>query len=69
MTTTAAEAVKKIKSGNNVFIHSAAAAPKYLVNAMTERHSELQDVSIYQMHTEGDAPYSILNLQESFTIK
>lgn len=69
MTTTAAEAVKHIKSGNNVFIHSAAAVPKCLINAMTERHSELRGVSIYQIHTEGDAPYSNPALQDSFTIK
>lgn len=69
MITSAAEAVKRIKSGDNVFIHSAAAVPKCLINAMTERHSELQNVSIYQIHTEGDAPYSNPDLQSSFTIK
>ena len=66
---TASEAVKNIKSGNNVFIHSAAAVPKCLVNAMTARHSELRDVSIYQIHTEGEAPYSTPDFQASFTIK
>ncbi|MDX2360179.1 MAG: acetyl-CoA hydrolase/transferase C-terminal domain-containing protein [Crocinitomicaceae bacterium] len=69
MTSTAAEAVKHIKSGDNIFIHSAAAVPKCLVNAMTERHSELKSVSIYQIHTEGEAPYSNPDLQASFTIK
>jgi len=53
MTTTVAEAVKCIKSGDNVFIHSAAAVPRCLVKAMTERHAELKDVSIFQIHTEG----------------
>ncbi|NOQ74531.1 MAG: 4-hydroxybutyrate CoA-transferase [Crocinitomix sp.] len=69
MTTTAEEAVKSIKSGNNVFVHSAAAVPKCLVAAMTDRHSELRDVSIYQIHTEGAAPYANPALQDSFTIK
>lgn len=69
MTTTAAEALTHLKSGNNVFVHSAAAVPTCLINAMTERHSELRDVSIYQIHTEGEAPYSKPDLQESFTIK
>jgi 4-hydroxybutyrate CoA-transferase len=69
MLTTATEAVKKIKSGDNVFIHSAAAVPRSLVNAMTARHSELRNVSIYQIHTEGEAPYSHLEYQSSFTIK
>jgi 4-hydroxybutyrate CoA-transferase len=66
---TAQEAVKHIKSSDNVFIHSAAAVPKSLVSAMTDRHEELRDVSIYQIHTEGAAPYSNLDLTESFTIK
>lgn len=69
MTTRASEAVKSIKSGNNVFIHSAAAVPQHLINAMTKRHSELRGVSIYQIHTEGEAPYSNPDFQESFTIK
>ncbi len=66
---TAAEAVKHIKSGDKVFIHSAAAVPKCLVQAMTDRHEELNNVSIYQIHTEGDAPYANPDLQDSFKIK
>lgn len=69
MTTTAIEALKQLKSGQNVFIHSAAAVPFSLINAMTDRHQELTDVSIYQIHTEGEAPYSNPALQNSFTIK
>ena len=69
MITTAEEAVKHIKSGDQVFIHSAAAAPKHLVDAMTERHAELQNVVVYQIHTEGDAPYAQLQYQESFHVK
>jgi acyl-CoA hydrolase len=69
MITTAQEAVKSIKSGNNVFIHSAAAVPFALVQAMTDRYSELRDVSIYQIHTEGAAPYANSDLQDSFKIK
>lgn len=69
MTTSAAEAVKIIKSGDNVFIHSAAAVPRQLINAMTNRHAELRDVSIYQIHTEGDAPYANPDLHASFILK
>lgn len=69
MISTVQDAVKHIKSGDNVFIHSAAAVPRGLVNAMAERHAELKDVSIYQIHTEGEAPYSEESLQESFKIK
>ena len=69
MKTTAKEAIKIIESGNNVFVHSAAAVPKALVWAMANRYSELRDVSIYQIHTEGEAPYSTPECQGSFTIK
>lgn len=69
MSTSAAETVKIIKSGDNVFVHSAAAVPRQLIHAMTERHTELQNVSIYQIHTEGDAPYANPDLHASFTLK
>ena len=54
----ALEAVSIIKPGHNVYIHTAAATPIALIEAMTERSSELYNVSIYQMHTEGPAPYA-----------
>ena len=69
MITSASEAVKHIKSGNNVFIHSAAAVPKQLINAMAERNAELRNVSIYQIHTEGDAPYANPEFHASFILK
>jgi 4-hydroxybutyrate CoA-transferase len=52
------EAVKLIQPGHTVFIHSAAATPRELVYAMTERSATLHDVKIYSIHTEWDAPYS-----------
>jgi acyl-CoA hydrolase len=69
MTTSADEAVKVIQSNDHVFIHSAAATPAHLVEAMTRRSSELKNVSIYAMHTEGSAPYAQAEMQESFVIK
>jgi len=69
MTTSAEEAVKYIKSKDNVYIHSAAAVPSHLVKAMTDRAEELRDVSIYQIHTESDAPYAASKLNDSFIIK
>lgn len=65
----AQEAVQQIKSGNHVFIHSAAAVPQKLVQAMTERHNELKDVVIYQIHTEGKAPYAKPEYEDSFQVK
>src|SRR5690606_28040325 len=55
---TAAEAVRLIQANHNVFLHSAAATPKELVQAMALRSSELSNVGIYSMHTEWDAPYA-----------
>ncbi|NMM48559.1 acetyl-CoA hydrolase/transferase family protein [Marinigracilibium pacificum] len=66
---TAAEAVELIKSGDNVFLHSAASTPQRLVNAMTERHNELKNVSIYSIHTEGEAPYAEEQYADSFNVK
>lgn len=54
----AAEAVKAIKSNDNVYIHSAAATPERLVDAMVERNTELLNVNLYHMHIEGKAAFS-----------
>ncbi len=67
--TTTEKAVEQIKSGNHVFIHSAAAIPQALVEAMTARHSGLRNVRIYQIHTEGSAPYCEPEYEKSFMVK
>ncbi|MET6999039.1 acetyl-CoA hydrolase/transferase family protein [Chitinophaga defluvii] len=56
--TTAANAVQLIQSGHAVFIHSAAATPKELVQAMTNRSHELRNVKILSIHTEWEAAYT-----------
>lgn len=53
----AAEAVNIIKSKDNVYIHTAGAAPQTLINAMVARSGELSNVNIYHLHTDGEAPY------------
>lgn len=63
---TALEAVQSIKSGDHVFIHTAGATPNALVNAMTERHNELRNVTIYHLHTEGPANYTKPEYANSF---
>ena len=65
---TAQEAVKIIKSGDRVFIHSAAAAPTRLIQAMTERADELRGVELVMIHTEGPAPYAEEKYQDSFIV-
>lgn len=64
--TSAEEAVKLINSGDRVFIHSVAAAPQPLINAMTARSEELEDVKIVHLHTEGDAPYAKPEYSDTF---
>ena len=70
--TSASEAVKAIKSGDRVFIHSVAMAPQILIDAMVERAPELRNVTIVHLHTEASAPYvepqyeGIFNLDSFF---
>lgn len=65
----AEEAVSIIKSGDAVFIHTAGATPQILVNAMTKRGDELRNVTIYEMHTEGAAPYIDEKYKDAFRVK
>ena len=65
---TAEEAVKIIKSGDRIFLHSAAAAPAKLIQAMTDRAEQLRNVEIVMIHTEGPAPYADEKYIESFNI-
>lgn len=62
------EAVSHIKSGNRVFIQGAAMTPTVLINALCERHAELQDVELLQIHTEGEALYTKPPYSDSFMI-
>ncbi|MBO9703178.1 MAG: acetyl-CoA hydrolase/transferase family protein [Sporocytophaga sp.] len=67
--TTADEAIKILKSNDRVFIHSVAAAPKILIDAMVKRAEELKNVEIIHMHTEGQADYVKPEYQDSFHLK
>lgn len=62
----AAEAVKVIKTGDRVFIHGSAATPITLVNAMQERHSELQRVELVSITTLGDVDFDKAEYRNSF---
>lgn len=52
-----AEAVSQVKSGDRVFFQGAAMTPNLLIDSLCERYSELSDVEIMQVHTEGAAKY------------
>jgi acyl-CoA hydrolase len=64
----AQEAVKIVKSGDRVYLQAAAAAPTILSNALTERASELRNVEVCHLHTEGEARYANPDLAESFHV-
>lgn len=65
---TAEEAVKVVKSGDRVYVQAAAATPTILTHALTQRASELRNVEICHLHTEGAAPYANPDLAESFHV-
>lgn len=68
--TTAAEAVKVIKSGDHVHFSSVACAPKILIDAMVARgrNNELKNVHVHHLHTEGDAPYAAAEFEGIFKL-
>ena len=53
----AADAVAHVRSGMRVFVHGAAATPTPLLEALCER-SDLEDVTLYHLHTEGPAAFA-----------
>jgi acyl-CoA hydrolase len=53
----AAEAVAGIASGQQVYVHCAAAAPSVLLDALVARAPELRDVGMVHLHTEGPGPH------------
>lgn len=63
---TAEEAVKLIQSDSNVFVHSVAANPESLVQAMVDRASELRNVTLHHLHLEGKIGYADPKLSASF---
>lgn len=55
---TAEEALKLVKSGDKVFVHSVAATPHHLIDNLVKRADSLKNVGLYHLHTEGDASYT-----------
>ena len=54
---TPAEAVSGIASGQQVYLHCAAATPTVLLDALVARAPELRDVSVVHLHCEGPGPH------------
>src|SRR6476620_11421231 len=53
----APEAVAGIQSSQQVYVHCAAAAPSVLLDALVARATELRDVGLIHLHTEGPGPH------------
>ncbi|CAN5697369.1 acetyl-CoA hydrolase/transferase C-terminal domain-containing protein [soil metagenome] len=53
----AAEAVAGIRSGEQIYVHAAAATPSVLLDALVARAPELRDVKVVHFHIEGPGPH------------
>jgi acyl-CoA hydrolase len=53
----AQEAVAGIRSGEQVYVHAAAATPTVLLDALVARADELSDVKVLHFHIEGPGPH------------
>ncbi len=53
----AQEAVSVVKSNDRVFFQGAAMTPILLIDSLTDRYRELENVEIVQIHTHGRAKY------------
>lgn len=62
----ASEAVKVIKTGDNVYIHSNCSYPKTIVDSLCERYKELNNVKIFQLMTFQEAPYVAPEMKNHF---
>lgn len=62
------EAVKLVKSGDNVYIQGSASIPEVLIDALTRRGHELRDVTLYQAFAihKRKAPYCKPEYKDSF---
>ena len=67
--TTSDEAVKKIKSGDNIVIQPGCAVPLELVRAMVRRKDDLENVTIYHILIVGELPYVDPGMEKHFKHK
>ncbi|RHX89196.1 acetyl-CoA hydrolase/transferase family protein [Leptospira stimsonii] len=61
-------ALSSVQSGQRVFVHSVAASPRLLIEALTARAQELTNVEMIHLHTEGDAPYAEPGMEGHFFV-
>ena len=64
----AEQAVSIVNSNDRVFFQGAAMTPNLLIDKLCDRYQELQNVEIYQVHTEGEARYMQAPYSDSFNL-
>jgi acyl-CoA hydrolase/GNAT superfamily N-acetyltransferase len=64
--TTAAQAMKLIKSGNHIFIGTGCGQPQHLAEALVKHSSGITDAHIVHLLTMGAAPYADEKFREKF---
>jgi len=63
---TAAAAMKLIKSGNGIFIGTGCGQPQHLIDALVKHSERICDIHIVQLLTMGAAPYADERFREKF---
>ncbi len=63
------EAVKHIKSGDNIVVQPGCAAPMELIRALVRRKDELKDITLYHILIVGDLPYLHPGMEKISSIK
>lgn len=66
--TNAADAVKRVRPGQRVFIGTGCAEPLELVHELARRATELPDTEVLHLLTFGDAPYAHRELTQYFRV-
>ncbi|MCX7612309.1 MAG: 4-hydroxybutyrate CoA-transferase [Ignavibacterium sp.] len=66
---TADEAVKVIKSGDNIVVQPGCACPMEIVRAMVRRKDELENVTLFHILIVGDLPYLHPGMEKHFKHK
>lgn len=64
----AEEAVKCIKSGQNIFVHANCSYPKTIIDSLCKRYKELTAVKIIHLMTFLDAPYISQEMEGHFKL-
>ncbi|HQY52304.1 MAG TPA: acetyl-CoA hydrolase/transferase C-terminal domain-containing protein [Ignavibacteria bacterium] len=62
------DAVKCIKSGDNVYVHANCSFPLTLINSLCSRYEELKNVNIIQLMSFLDAPYVRPEMEGHFNL-